>query len=93
MRHPGPIEFTAGRKSTDDLLLNKLERVSFSDSEQSERWFLRKSPVNTKGSNAEEKSEENLGERSFDVNTPASKKSRRSKRFSCDSEAFKCSGE
>lgn len=47
MRHPGPLETIDSKRAiADDLLLNKFEKVSFRDSEQSERWLLRKSPNN-----------------------------------------------
>nr|CAH7720171.1 unnamed protein product [Callosobruchus chinensis] len=48
-RHPGPVEFPKTTKPFDEneLLLNKLERVSIADTSQTEWWILRKCKSNT----------------------------------------------
>lgn len=82
MRHPGPLECTSNKKTTnDDFLLNKFEKVSFRECEQSERWFLRKSPVAVHTANCCYNTEDknvSSEEKSFDLrsetNTPSNNK-------------------
>lgn len=91
MRHPGSIDSLGNKKvANDELILNRFEKVSFRDSEQSERWFLRKSPtnaINTTHSSYVVEDNDDLGkgdslaEGSFDLkseNTPSSKSKRKS---------------
>lgn len=82
LRHPGPLDTTEAKKPiSDDLLLNKFEKVSFRDSDHSERWFLRKSPndiVSVKNNVCtQDDKDECIGDSSLDfkneLNTPCNK--------------------